>query len=109
MLTIKSLHTNACFDAWINCENLLTDLQSIKKFLSKQVVKVVDECALICMSTFHALKTGSVNSKTMALLCVGICEECAEICELQIGNYFEQCARVCRDCANKLSDFTLAA
>ena len=108
MLTIKTQHTNACFDAWNNCENLLSDLQSIKKFLSRQVVKVVDECAWICMGTFHALKTGSVNSKNMALLCVGICEECAEVCETQYGNVFQQCAKVCRDCANKLSDFTLA-
>ena len=108
MLVVKSLHTNACFDAWINCENLLTDLQSIKKYLSNQVVKVVDECAYICMGTFHALKTGSVNSRNMALLCVGICEECAEVCEHLNGHAFAQCAKVCRDCANHLSDFTLA-
>jgi hypothetical protein len=109
MLTIKSLHTNACFDAWIKCENLLSDLQSIRQFLSRQVVKVVDECAYICMGTFHALKSGSVNSRNMALLCVGICEECAEVCETQNGTVFQQCAQVCRDCANKLSDFTLAS
>lgn len=109
MLTIKSLHTNACFDAWINCENLLTDLQAVKKFLSKQMVKVVDECASICMGTFHALKSGSVHSKNMALLCVGICEECADVCEQQNGIAFKQCARVCRECADRLSDFTLAS
>lgn len=109
MFTIKPLHTNACFNAWINCENLLTDIQSIKKFFSNQVVKVLDECAFICMGTFHALKTGSVNSRNMALLCVGICEECAEICERLNGISFEQCAKVCRECANRMSDFTLAA
>lgn len=109
MLTIKTTHTNACFDAWMNCENLLTDLQVIRKYLSRQVVKVVDECAYICMGTFHALKSGSVNSKNMALLCIGICEECADVCEGQRGSLFAHCARVCRDCANKLSDFTLAA
>jgi hypothetical protein len=109
MLTIKSQHTNACFDAWINCENLLVDLQSIKKFISNKVVKVVDECAYICVGTFNALKTGSADSKSMALLCVGICEECAELCEVQNGAVFKQCAKVCRECANKLTDFALAA
>ena len=109
MLTIRTLHTSACFDAWMNCENLLTDVQAIKDYLSKRVLKVLDECACICMGTFHALKTGSVNCKNMALLCVGICEECAEVCEMQKGTMFEQCARVCRECANKMSDFTLAA
>lgn len=108
MLVIKPLHTDVCFNAWINCENLLADLQSIKKYLSKQVINVVDECAHICMGTFHALKTGSVNSRNMALLCVGICEECAEVCEGLNGTSFAQCAQVCRECANHLSDFTLA-
>ena len=87
----------------------MTDLQAIKKFLSNQVLKVVDECALICMGTFHALKSGSVNCQNMALLCVGICEECADICDTQNGMVFKQCAQVCRECANTLSDFTLAA
>ncbi len=36
MLTVKSIHTNACFNAWIHCENALTDVQDIKKFLSKK-------------------------------------------------------------------------
>lgn len=108
MLTIKSLHTNACFDAWIKCENLLIDVQEIRNHLSKKVIKVLDECAHICLGTFHALKTGSVNSKDMALLCVGICEECAELCEDHNGTAFQECAKICRDCANKLSDFALA-
>ena len=109
MPAINSSHTAACFDAWINCENLLREVQAIKKFLSKKIMKVIDECAYICMGTFHALKTGSVNSKNMALLCVGICEECAELCEMQRGSTFEQCARVCRECADRLSDFAWAA
>lgn len=108
MLTIKSLHTNACFDAWIKCENLLMDVHEIQTILSKKVVNVLDECAHICLGTFHALKSGSVNSKNMALLCVGICEECAEICEDLHGTAFQECAKICRDCANKLSDFSLA-
>ena len=108
MLTIKSLHTNAVFEAWIKCENMLADVHEIRNFISKKVINVLDECAHICLGTFHALKSGSVNSRNMALLCVGICEECAEICEVHQGAEFKECARICRDCANKLSDFTLA-
>lgn len=108
MLTIKSLHTDAAFNAWIKCENLLIDVHSIRDYISKKVVKVLDECAHICLGTFHAMKSGSVNSKNMALLCVGICEECAEMCETHKGTAFLECATICRDCANKLSDFALA-
>jgi hypothetical protein len=108
MLAIKSLHTNACFDAWIKCENLLMDIQDIRKYISKQVVNVLDECANICLGTFHAMKTGSVNSVNMALLCVGICEECADLCDSHHGSAFKECAQICRNCANTLSDFTIA-
>lgn len=108
MLLVKSFHTNAAFDAWIECENLLVDIHSIQNYISKKVVNVLDECAHICLGTFHALKTGSVNSKSMALLCVGVCEECAELCETHHGTSFKECAKICRDCANKLSDLALA-
>lgn len=109
MLTIKTFHTNAAFNAWIKCENLLIDIQSIRNYISKQVLNVLDECAHICLGTFHALKTGSVNSQNMALLCVGICEECAEICESHHGTSFKECARICRECANSLSDLSFAS
>lgn len=108
MLVIKSLHTNACFDAWMKCESMLTDLHEMQHYISKKVVNVIDECAFICLGTFNALKTGSVNSKNMALLCVGICEECAELCEDHNNPAFQECAKICRECANKLSDFSLA-
>lgn len=109
MLVIKNAHTSACFDAWIQCENLLNDACSVQLLLPKKAATVLDECANICMGTFHALKAASVNCRTMALLCVGICEECAEVCESQAGAAFAQCAAVCRYCANQLSDLTLAA
>lgn len=108
MIAEQTLQTKACFDAWINCENLLVDIQAIKKFLSRQLVNVIDECAYITLGTFHALKSGSVNSKRMALLCVGICEECAELCEKNHGTSFQKCAATCRQCANTLSDLSLS-
>lgn len=108
MLTIKSHHTSAAFNAWMKCEHLLIDIQAVRNYLSKKLLNVLDECAHICLGTFHALKTGSVNSKNFALLCVGICEECAEVCETHQGAAFRECAEICRECANRLTDFTLA-
>lgn len=102
-MTITSCHTQACFDAWINCENLLTNLGEVKKLVSKKVTKVVDECALICMGTFHALKSRSNNINRFAVLCVGICEECAEICEALNEKEFRDCARICRQCSEQLT------
>jgi hypothetical protein len=102
-MIVTSSHTNACFDAWMNCENLLSTLHVVKNNFSKKVTKVVDECALICMSTFHALKTSSSNTQKFALLCMGICEECAEICDELNGEQFQKCAKVCRECSETMS------
>lgn len=102
-MTITTTHTKACFDAWINCENLMASLCAEKHSLSKQVLKIVDECAVICMGTFHALKTFSPNIKNFALLCVGICEECAEICEDEADERLRKCAQICRKCSEAVS------
>jgi hypothetical protein len=108
-MTITTSHTAACFDAWIKCENLLTSLAEVKQTFSKQLTKVVDECALICMGTFHAMKSRSQNINKFALLCVGICEECAEICEQQSGEGFKECARICRECSRSLSSLAMSS
>lgn len=102
-MTVTSRHTNACFEAWMNCEDLLVNIAQAQKSLSRKISKVVDECALICMSTFHALKSQSVNASRYAILCMGICEECAELCEQLNGANFRRCARICRECSEVIS------
>lgn len=102
-MTVTSYHTQACFNAWINCENLLKNLAQVQRSISKKVAKVVDECALICMGTFHALKSRSANIHRFAILCVGICEECAELCEQLNEDEFAACAKICRECSQTMT------
>ena len=102
-MTVASCHTQACFNVWMNCEDLLANLYEAKNSLSKKITKVIDECAHICMGTFHALKTSSGNSERFALLCIGICEECAEVCEELQGEAFQQCAKLCRECSETMT------
>lgn len=102
-MAVTSCHTNACFEAWMKCEDLLVDIAEAQRSLSKKVTKVIDECAQICMSTFHALKTKSVNAARFAVLCMGICEECAELCDELNDERFKNCARVCRECSETMS------
>jgi ferredoxin len=102
-MTVTSNHTQACFDAWMNCENLLVSLSNVKVSVSKKVTQVIDECALICMGTFKAIKTGSPQMSRLALLCVGICEECAEVCEEHDAPNFQKLASICRHCSDSLS------
>jgi hypothetical protein len=102
-MVTASYHTQVCFDAWINCENLLVNLAEVKTSISKKITKVIDECAMICMGTFHALKSKSTNANRLAILCVGICEECADLCENLKGENFRQCARICRQCSETMT------
>ena len=106
-MTITHAQTQNCFEAWMNCENLLYSLAEVKNCFSRQVTKTIDECAYICLGTFHAIKSHSHNIKEMALLCIGICEECAEICEKQYGEAFQECAQICRRCSKNLSSLAL--
>lgn len=87
----------------MHCEELLVNIMQVQRSLSRKIGKVVDECALICMTTFHALKTKSVNADRYALLCVGICEECAELCDELNGEIYKKCALACRECSDKIS------
>jgi len=96
-------HLQACFDAWINCENLLANMAQVRSCTSKKITKIIDECAMICMGTFHAIKSSSQNLSRLALLCVGICEECAELCDTLNEDRFSNCAAICRECADSMS------
>lgn len=109
MRTTTTTPTQACFDAWVQCEQLLMNLHEVKSSLSRKVTNVLDECALICMGTFQALKKGSGEAARMALLCVGICEECAEICEELSDQRFQLCAQSCRACSERVSALAFTA
>ncbi|MGZ5285872.1 MAG: hypothetical protein ACXWV0_04805 [Flavisolibacter sp.] len=102
-MTLSSYHTQTCLDAWFNCENVLVNTARLNHQLSRKVIKVIDECALICMGTFHAITVSSANMSRMAILCMGICEECAELCESLEHEIFKECARICRTCSDSMS------
>ena len=101
-MTVTNHQSQACFNAWINCEDLLVSICHTGTSMSKKFSRVIDECALICMGTFHAMKSHSQNLGRLALLCVGICEECAELCESREEDLFQRCALVCKECSTTL-------
>ena len=98
-----------CLDASLNCQNLLSEFGKKTKRLSSHTEKLLYECAHVCMGTFHAIKNRSVNAGLLAILCMGICDECAELCEAANNPLFKQCADACRYCSNNMSDLALNA
>jgi hypothetical protein len=95
-------------EAWLNCENLLITLADKKTSTSVRTRQVLDECAQICLSTLHALRNKVRNHAPLAVLCVGICEECAEVCERYGGTVYQNCASACRQCATAISRVVLS-
>ena len=93
----------ACMDAWLNCENLLIGLARKNVRLSQSAGQVIEECAQICMGTFHALRKEMKQVGALALLCVGICEECAEFCDRFDDPLFRNCAAACRLCSDSVT------
>ena len=102
-------YTRACIEAWINCENLLISMQQRDESFSIRTLQVVDECAHVCLGTFQTLKQESLNTNKAALLCFGICEECAEVCDKYDDITFKNCAQACRQCSKAIAQLALAA
>jgi hypothetical protein len=99
----------ACLEAWMHCENLLLTLARESKSFSQRTQQVIEECAQVCLGTGHAVKNGLANKHQLALLCVGLCEECAEICERYSSFLFRQCAMACRQCSASITSIASAA
>lgn len=104
-----SYYTGACIEAWLQCENLLAGLQQKSISFSKRTMQVIDECAQVCMGTFETLQRASLNRNKAALLCFGICEECAEVCDKYEDDAFKKCAHACRRCATVIAQLALPA
>ena len=102
--------SEVCLETWLTCENVLADISNTN-FVERQKMRTVfSECADICLGMIQAIKTQSENADKIALLCVGICEECAEICDKYLFHpLYSKCAMVCRKCANSLSYLALAS
>lgn len=109
MMTITSSHVNTCMETWLQCEELLLSINEKKTSFSARTIRILDECAHICFGALQTLKSPDNNLNQVALLCVGICEECAEICERYGDKAFRACANTCRQCSTLLSPLAAAA
>lgn len=108
-MTFAATPSQACLEAWLTCENLLLTLAQRNISSSLRTQQVLTECADICLETIQGIKSKMNNIDQLALLCVGICEECAEVCERYRTNVFMSCANACRRCSASLTKIALSA
>ena len=99
----------ACAEAWYHCEKVLANISQNQTSFSSRTIQVLTECAKISFSMLQALKCEWYNVNQLALLCVGICEECADICEKYDEPEFIECATRCRNCAGEISHLAFVA
>lgn len=106
-MTALAPAAQTCLEAWINCENLLAEISLRQPGYAHSMEKTLDDCAHLCMETWQAIKSNDPDTRKMVLLCIGLCEECADACNRYNDPFFGQCARACRKCANRLTDISL--
>ena len=70
----------ACIESWVVCENAMVVLPKIDDERVSKLIRAFNEFADICMGLLVALKMKSVNTGKLALLYVGLAEECADLC-----------------------------
>ena len=102
-MNITTSQITTCMHTWLQCEELLVSLAEKKKSFSARTTRILDECAHICFGALQTLKSPGKNLQHVALLCVGICEECAEICERYSDRSFKEFAIACRQCSEVLT------
>jgi hypothetical protein len=102
--------SEVCMETWLTCENALVLIPDSKVSEKQNLQKILIECANICLGMVHAIKNRSTNADKIALLCVGICEECAEACEKYFFHpLYRKCSMVCRRCADAMSTLALTS
>lgn len=76
----KNQLVTACMESWVVCENAMVVLPKIEHEKGADLVRAFNEFADICMGLLVALKLKSVNVGKLALLYIGLAEECVELC-----------------------------
>lgn len=109
VVTASTNYAQACLDTSFNCKNLLTELGRNNKILPSQKAKLLNDCANVCLGTYQAIKNRSINAALLSLLCMGICEECADFCDSINNSLFKQCADACRNCSDNLGNLAITA
>ena len=93
----------ACKDAALISNKCIIALAK-QKIFDSFYLRSFKQCDDLCVAFLHAASTDSIYLEKIALLCVGLCEECVEICEdLKNKKLFKEALSVFQNCSNLLS------
>jgi ATP/maltotriose-dependent transcriptional regulator MalT len=107
-MTVTGLHLQACMNAWLHCDDLLAHLAQQPSCIPGNSIAIIEECGRICLGTLTAIRAAWESLDDVVLLCVGSCEECAELCEQHERELFKACAMASRHCSTVFSQLLLS-
>lgn len=64
-------------------------------------IKVLNDCAGICLEAVQYMARNSQFAKALCQVCATICDACAKECEMFKDTHCQECARIYRECAEE--------
>ena len=103
-MDISVQHIQACRDAALSCEKCIIAL-SAQKVINTLHLRSFKQCADICHVLQESAIQRSIYIEKITVCCIGLCEECADICEeLNPDRTFTEAIRDYRKCSHLLSE-----
>jgi hypothetical protein len=106
-MQLSSEIVNACTKTIMNCRQCIAAI-SRKEPLNKGYLRSYKQCEDVCRAYLQAASVDSPYLAKLAILCIGLCEECIEIGEDMQEPVFKNTAAICALFSNLLSDFLSA-
>ena len=94
----------ACKLTALSCRKCVSFISS-EEPLQKVYLRSFKQCEDLCFAFLQAAANDSVYMEKIAFLCIGLCEECAEIGDEEKNIIFTNTAENCRRLSNLLFDF----
>lgn len=93
-----------CLKCHVTCLSMATGLCLTKGGVhtAPAHIRIMLDCAHICVTTADFMTRGSAHHVALCLLCADICDACAKSCASMPG--MEACLDTCRACAKSCRD-----
>lgn len=103
-MEISIQHIQASRDAALSCEKCIVAI-SKRKEENTLYLRSFKQCADICCAFQECAAQKSIYLEKITVLCIGLCKECAEICEeFSADRVFMQAINEYQKCSDLLSE-----
>ncbi len=94
----------ACKMTALSCRKCVSHMSAVDP-LQCVYRRSFKQCEDICFAFLQAASSNSQYLQKFTFLCIGLCEECAELAEEEMDDDFMEAAAHCRNFSNMLINF----